>query len=124
MGESAGCENLHHLSLTHQQLLPGDEPSQTLGAGRCGQAALVCPVLCKPADFVDSLSYVDVKPFDLRSVVEVDQRAELLDECGLRGCPRGSDVDADTDDYSFLVFFIDVDHVDLGTTATAVDEMF
>lgn len=71
--EPRGGEDLDHLVFADEELLLGDEPPQTLGAGRGGERALVGPELAQAADLVDGSAHVDLEALELRSVVEVDE---------------------------------------------------
>lgn len=120
MREPTRSKDLNHLLLTDDQLLLGQEPSQTLAAGRRSQAALVGPELLDAADLLDREAHVDIKALELRGVVEVNHWAELLDEGGL----LVADSEADADDGGFVFLLGDVHHVDLGAAAPPVNEMF
>ena len=99
--------------------LPGDEPTQALGARRGGQTAGVGEVVAEHVGFSQRDEGVHPHALDARGVVDSQQlRRQLFEEGGFLA--RG-EVDAQADDGGRFALFVHVHEVHLGLGPHAVD---
>lgn len=102
---TAGFQNRSHLIQAREQVAARHEPGDTLGARRCGQAAIVCPVLIEFADAVNSQLEVEIQRLFGLCLVPVNHGSrKLLNEAGV----AGTRLHADAEDCRWVALCISV----------------
>jgi hypothetical protein len=107
-----------HLFLGDGDFVVRHEPTKTLGASGCGQAALVGVVVLETTSFLDRQIHIEANIFDDSAAIRAGNHGDAH-ETGR----RSADVDQDANNRSWVAGSVNMNKVQLALRAASGDEM-